>query len=247
MLNRIINSFSILAVLICFGCASTTTAPAKEKSLTGNWYGVIEVPDNAIYINIDLQKEADEWSGRISIPQQGLNGFPLTHISVNEDSVTFAIPGIPGEPNFNGRLENRRITGIYKQGDRSDGFYLQREQMNIPGIVTPEQAASIIDNQLDAFNAHDLDKFLAFFHPDIEVYNYPDQLDKRGLESLRGAFAESFKAKPNEKVITRIIAHNNVIDYVEVTFEFMGYKITDRSTVIYTIEDGLIRRMTFFK
>lgn len=247
MLDRIINGFLVLVALVCVGCASTITPPDKDEKLTGNWYGVIEVPDNAIYINIDLQKATDKWSGRISIPQQGLTGFPLTHISINEDNLTFAIPGIPGEPTFTGRLENGRITGTYKQGDRSDGFFLQREQMAIPGMLSPEQAATIIDNQLAAFNSHDLDQFLAFFHPDIEVYNYPDKFDKRGLESLRATFTESFKAKPDEKVITRIIAHNNVIDYVEVTFEFMGYRITDHSTVIYTIEDGLIRRMTFFK
>lgn len=230
-------------ILLCLGCSSTV--PVASKDITGVWHGTIKIPDQTLYISVDLQHKSGKWMGSIDIPQQRLTGFPLTNISVSGEEVTFALPGIPGEPTFNGRLANGRISGEYQQGEGRNEFDLGREKLEIPGILTPEKAANIIDNQLAAYNAHDLNKFLEFFHPDIETYNFPNQLDKRGLESLREAFSETFKAKPHEKVVTRIIDRNNVIDQVDMTYQFMGYEITDRSTVIYTIEDGLIRRMTF--
>ena len=237
------KGFFVLALLSLFGC-STTRAP-DQNSMSGNWHGKISLPEQALYISVELQQKRGSWTGSIDIPQQRLAGFPLTEISVDGADVRFSIPGIPGDPGFEGRLVDGRISGEYRQSGESREFYLGREPLDIPGMLTAEQAASVIDGHLAAFNAHDLDAFIEFFHPDIEVYNFPNQLDKSGLESLRESFVETFKTQPNEKVVTRIIDRNHVIDQVEVTFQFNGHAMSDRSTVIYTLEDGLIRRMTF--
>ena len=238
------KGFFLFVVLFLSGCSSTLV-PSGSKNVSGTWHGTITLPEQALYISVHLQQKSGEWSGRIDIPQQRLVGFPLTGIAVEGDSVTFAILGIPGEPTFDGRLANGRISGEYRQGGARNPFDLGRATLEIPGMISPEQAARIIDDQLAAYNAHDLDKFLSFFHPEIETYNFPNQLDKRGLDALREAFAETFKANPSEKVVMRIIDRNNVIDQVDMTYQFMGHTITERSSVIYTIENGLIRRMTF--
>lgn len=244
MLDSVKKGFSLFVILLLCGCSSTL-APSGNNRVSGSWHGAITMPEQALYISVHLQQASGEWSGRIDIPQQRLTGFPLTNIKVEGDSITFVILGIPGEPTFDGQLASGRISGEYRQGGERNAFDLGRETLEIPGMMSAEQAALLIDNQLAAYNSHDLEKFLRFFHPDIETYNFPNQLDKRGLDALRTAFAETFKANPSEKVITRIIDRNNVIDQVDMTYQFMGHRITERSTVIYTIENGLIRRMTF--
>jgi hypothetical protein len=245
MTNSLKMGFLVFALLSLLGCVTTKPEPVVQNGVSGEWFGKINVPEQELYIRIELAQKAGSWTGSIDIPQQRLTGLPLTDISVDGTAVGFGMLEIPGEPFFHGRLADGRISGEYHQGGNSNAFYLGREPLDIPGMIAPEEAARIIDAQLAAFNAHDLEAFIAFFHPDIETYRFPNEPDKHGLEALRDVFADTFKALPHEKVITRIIDGNHVIDQVEVTFQFHGHALSDRSTVIYTLEDGLIRRMRF--
>lgn len=106
-------------------------------------------------------------------------------------------------------------------------------------------AAGIVDAQLAAYNQHDLDALLHFFHPDIESFKFPGERQLQGLESLRETFANQFNHQPREVVVERIVEKNHVIDKVEVTFVVEGQTMTHHGTVIYTIEDNLIRTMMF--
>jgi hypothetical protein len=107
------------------------------------------------------------------------------------------------------------------------------------------KTAAIVDAQLAAYNKQDLDALLNFFHPDIESYNSIGERQLQGIEALRETFANQFNHKPNEAVVERIVDKNYVIDKVEVTFVVDGQAMTQNGVVIYTIEDDLIRRMTF--
>jgi len=105
----------------------------------------------------------------------------------------------------------------------------------------------IVDKQLEAFNNHDLEAFLEFFHPDIEAYDFSGELELRGMESLRETFKETFSFQPNEVVDERIISGNYVIDKIAFTYVFEGETMTEGGVVIYTIEDELIRKLTFLR
>lgn len=106
-------------------------------------------------------------------------------------------------------------------------------------------AAGIVDAQLAAYNQHDLDALLHFFHPDIESFKFPGERQLQGLKSLRETFANQFNHQPREVVVERIVEKNHVIDKVEVTIVVEGQTMTHHGTVIYTIEDNLIRTMMF--
>lgn len=115
-------------------------------------------------------------------------------------------------------------------------------------VSTPPESsdnAAVVDGHLVAYNKHDLEGMLQFFHPEIEAYSSSGELQLKGLESFRVAFAETFKAKPNEVVVARIIQGNRVIDQVDTSFQAGGRVVTERDTVVYTIEQGLIRKITF--
>lgn len=114
-------------------------------------------------------------------------------------------------------------------------------------IETPSELGNIVDKQLEAFNNHDLETFLTFFHPEIESYKFSGELQLQGIDALRERFAQAFIYQPNEVVEERIISGNYVIDKIKVTYVVNGQTVTDGDVVIYTIEEDLIRRMTFLK
>ncbi|MDQ2075927.1 nuclear transport factor 2 family protein [Marinimicrobium sp. ABcell2] len=121
------------------------------------------------------------------------------------------------------------------------------EQQAPEGDVSPEtesKAATVVDGHLVAYNDHDLEGMLAFFHPEIEAYSPFGEPQLQGIESFRAAFAETFKMKPHEVVVSRIIQGDYVIDQVDLTLHIDERVVSKRGTVIYAIEDGLIRRLT---
>ena len=105
--------------------------------------------------------------------------------------------------------------------------------------------ASVVDGHLAAYNKHDLEGMLKFFHPEVEAYSTSGELQLKGLESFRAAFSETFKSSPKEVVVARIIQGNRVIDQVDTSFQTGSHVVTERDTVVYTIEQGLIRKITF--
>ena len=111
--------------------------------------------------------------------------------------------------------------------------------------MADKAAAAVVDGHLEAFNDHDLEVFLTFFHPEIESYKFTGELELQCIEALREAFIQAFTYTPNEVVEQRIIDGNYVIDKVKVQFNLDGQTMIDRGVVIYTLEDGLIRKMTF--
>ena len=64
----------------------------------------------------------------ITIPSQGLTDHALSDVVVKGAEVSFAIPGIPGDPRFAGRLtaEGTKISGTFTQGGQSFPFELDR-------------------------------------------------------------------------------------------------------------------------
>src|ERR1700730_15447949 len=67
---------------------------------SGHWEGTIQAPGQEVKIEIDLAPRGEEWQGTISNPSQGLKGLPLSAIAVQGDSVSFAVGGMPGSPQF---------------------------------------------------------------------------------------------------------------------------------------------------
>lgn len=107
------------------------------------------------------------------------------------------------------------------------------------------EVAAVVDGHLVAYNRQDLQSMLQYFHPEIEAYSSSGELQLKGLEEFRLAFAETFKSKPTEVVVARIVQGNRVIDQVDTSFQENGRVVTERDTVVYTIEKDLIRKITF--
>ncbi len=107
---------------------------------------------------------------------------------------------------------------------------------------TPEQ---VVQRQLDAYNARNIEKFLATYSKDIEVYNYPNKLSMKGREQMRKVYGSMFERSKDLhcKIVNRIVLGNKVIDSESVIFDAKRPPL--RAIAIYTVKDGLITRVTF--
>ena len=104
-------------------------------------------------------------------------------------------------------------------------------------------AEDVVDLQLEAYNARDLDKFVATYSEDIEIYNSKGELTMKGHEQLRKRYDTLFKNTPNLhcRIVNRIKINNKVIDNENVT---MNERLVE-AVAIYEVTDGKIKKVTF--
>ena len=129
---------AILVVMILTVSISVSYA---EDRVTGHWEGHIEIPGQPLAVKVDLTVDGTDWSGTIDIPAQGANGLPLSDIHVEEndtgESVKFSILGVPGNPTFDGQLQDGVISGKFSQGGVTFDFRLSREV--VAGPARPQE------------------------------------------------------------------------------------------------------------
>jgi uncharacterized protein len=120
---------SLLCLFAIFLPGLLTAADANTNP-AGHWEGAITLPTTALGVRVDLERGADQsWQGTIDIPVQGLRGFKLDPVKVDGAVVDFGMPGIPGNPEFAGRLatEGKSMAGDFTQGGQKFPFKLERK------------------------------------------------------------------------------------------------------------------------
>lgn len=107
---------------------------------------------------------------------------------------------------------------------------------------TPEM---LVQRQLNAYNARNLEAFMDTYAEDIEIYNFPATLVSKGKEPMRKTYGPMFEKVKNLhcEIVSRIKSGNTVIDHERVRF---GEKIVD-AIAIYDIANGKISKVTFKK
>ena len=106
--------------------------------------------------------------------------------------------------------------------------------------VSPE---IIVQKQLDAYNARDIDAFMATYSNNVKLYNFPNDLRTEGQEAMRASYKDYFESTPdlNCKILKRIVTGNKVIDHEYVTANGGSFK----AVAVYEVENGLITKVTF--
>ncbi|GAA4323109.1 amidohydrolase family protein [Flaviaesturariibacter amylovorans] len=120
--------------------------------------------------------------------------------------------------------------------------------INRGGTIRPDSALTpspeeLADQQLLAYNAHDLEAFLAAYADDVEVYQLNSgKLQMKGKEQMRKGYA--FLTKPGTlhcRLMNRMVEGNMVVDHEEI--------ITDKGTfyglAIYEIRGDKIAKVWF--
>lgn len=98
----------------------------------GLWKGEIAVsPAFSLEIQVKLKQADDEsWSGTIDIPVQAVKDLALGKVAVAGDSIKFVLPGIPGNPAFDGVINaaGDEISGAFTQSGQNLTFKLERTE-----------------------------------------------------------------------------------------------------------------------
>jgi hypothetical protein len=108
------------------------------------------------------------------------------------------------------------------------------------------QPIDIVQRQLDAYNARDLDTFAACFHDDIQM----QELDATepfadGMSDLREQFGDLFSRAPelHARLVNRIVQGLTVVDHESVLG--MGTEDPVEAIAIYRVRDDKIAHVWF--
>ncbi len=116
-----------------------------------------------------------------------------------------------------------------------------------PQKIMPKTAEDIVQHQVNAYNARDIEAFLATYSPDIKIFNHPDTLRYSGLAEMNERYKALFERVANlhVEIVNRIALGNYVIDRERVTGFPNGMVINAVAT--YYVRDGLIQRVWFIR
>lgn len=104
-------------------------------------------------------------------------------------------------------------------------------------------AARVVQAQLDAYNARDIDAFMATFHPEAELFSVDDPTPRAsGHQAVRAIYADLFARSPelHSELVHRATLGRRVIDHERITGREGGEVL--EIVMVYEVEDAKIRR-----
>jgi hypothetical protein len=112
--------------------------------------------------------------------------------------------------------------------------------------LLPADIATPVAKQLDAYNARDIDAFMACWADNAEYYEFPSRLLARGAQDIRARHLSRFE-EPNlhGHLIHRGVVGNTVFDQERVTRDFPEGVGEVDVLAIYEVVDGKIARAWF--
>jgi hypothetical protein len=107
-------------------------------------------------------------------------------------------------------------------------------------VKAPE---AIVQAQVEAYNAQNIDAFLACYHPDCEFVPWNGEVKLRGLAAFREAYSQLWRRSPRLQahILQRMVVGRHVIDLEHLLHHVDGPR--DPIAVIYETEGACIRRV----
>lgn len=107
-------------------------------------------------------------------------------------------------------------------------------------------AEQLVQKQVNGYNAGDIDAFLEPYSDDFEIYNFPNELSRKGKEEARKIYKTMFDKYPDLhcEILERMVLGNKVIDHERIS----GVRsVPFEAIAIYEIEDDKIKKVTFVR
>jgi len=102
---------------------------------------------------------------------------------------------------------------------------------------------AVVQAQLDAYNARDIDAFVATYTNDAELFEHPAKLLAAGSAQLRERYGARFKDPIlHAAIVKRIVMGNVVVDHEKVTRTFPEGRGLADAIAIYQVENGKIAK-----
>ncbi len=102
---------------------------------------------------------------------------------------------------------------------------------------------SVVQRQLDAFNARDVEALLATYAEDAQMFEHPAKLLASGAAAFRERFTARFQ-EPNlhATLLNRMVMGNMVVDHEEVRRMFPEGPGKISLIMIYEVQNGRIAK-----
>lgn len=174
----------------------------------------------------------------------------LSNREVIKAATLNAVKGFGKEKDY-GSIEKGKVADMILLGEDpvKDLRVLGKVEMTIrkgkvftPAQLVPVTAEGLVQQQLNGYNARNLEAFLAPFSDTVKFYDQgTGKLTMEGKETMRKVYGKFFEMVPELhcQVVNRIVMGNTVVDQERVT----GTKKVIEAVVIYTIEQGKITRV----
>lgn len=110
--------------------------------------------------------------------------------------------------------------------------------------MNPQDAPeAVVQRQLDAYNAKDLQALLACYADDAELLDFPDKPLECGREALHARYLQRL-AEPDlhARLVHRAVVGNRVVDHEVVTRNFPEGRGTLEVVMVYEVVAGRIAR-----
>lgn len=108
-------------------------------------------------------------------------------------------------------------------------------------------AADVVQRQLEAYNAQDLDAFCATYADDCVIADLNGAVTQSGIADIRARYARTFADYPENRawIVNRMTLGDTVIDH-EKGARSPGGPFFE-ALVVYTVKNGRIARVDFVK
>lgn len=112
--------------------------------------------------------------------------------------------------------------------------------------MTDTSPLAVVQAQLDAFNARDLDALMRAYAPDAEQFTLHGERIAKGHDELRARYTIRFaEADLHAKLLSRVVMGDFVTDLELITRNFPEGVGTLEMLCIYEVRDGRIQRASF--
>lgn len=108
----------------------------------------------------------------------------------------------------------------------------------------PSPVAAVVQRQLEAYNAQDVEAFVACYAPDVIIIREEDGSTQTGRDGMRERYAAMFKRFPKNRatVLQRIVVGDYAVDEERIDGRD-GPPF--RTIAVYRVKDGLITHVRF--
>ncbi len=110
------------------------------------------------------------------------------------------------------------------------------------------EPTEVVDRQVAAFQARDIDAFLTFYAKDARIRQFDGSVIAEGTEGLSAMYGPAFRDSPqlSVRILNRIAFGDYVVDEEAGTgLNAPGWPSEMHSVVVYQVRDGLIQDVVF--
>jgi hypothetical protein len=135
---------------------------------------------------------------------------------------------------------------VYTSFSRTRASSFKLTQTVVADTIKKDSPIDLVERQLKAYNAKNIDAFLEPYADDVELYEFPDKMVSKGKDAMRKDYEGMFKniANLHCDIVGRIVQGNIIIDKESISG--MG-KNKFEATAIYHIEKNKIKKVYFIQ